>query len=140
MYVRTALRVVENMQVCLVRHARKAMHGGPDYFGEEHLLASFRAHTLAQGWDEQHAEELEEKLGCASYYREVKAPGPRGTLDAAGATPTGAAASHPQSCRLEQRGRARRGHALGLGGPAGPALAGPACPTGAACPVGRGTG
>ena len=39
LYVRTATRIVENMQLLAARHARASFEGGPDFFGEEHLIA-----------------------------------------------------------------------------------------------------
>ena len=42
-YVRTALRVVENLQLLVVQKAQESLQGGPDYFGEEHLFSRFQA-------------------------------------------------------------------------------------------------
>ena len=41
-YVRTAPRVVENLQLLATRFARRALSGGPDYFGEEDTLIRLR--------------------------------------------------------------------------------------------------
>ena len=49
-YVRTACRVVENIQVLAARFARKSLARGPDYFGEEHVLAHFTNYVLTHGW------------------------------------------------------------------------------------------
>ena len=46
-YVRTALRVVENVQVAVAHRAREAAGGGPDFLGEELLLDNFQAHLEA---------------------------------------------------------------------------------------------
>lgn len=54
-YVRTALRVVENIQLLTAKKAREAFAGGPDYFGEEHLLSRFRAYLAEHNWDSDEA-------------------------------------------------------------------------------------
>ena len=41
-YVRTALRVAENLQRQAAKKAREAFAGGADCFGEEHLLLKLR--------------------------------------------------------------------------------------------------
>ena len=51
-YVRTACRVVENLQRLACTHARKSFKGGPDYFGEEHVLLDLKKFLLAKGMDE----------------------------------------------------------------------------------------
>ena len=45
-YVRTALRVVENLQCLAARHAQAAALGGPDFYGEEHILRDLAAHLV----------------------------------------------------------------------------------------------
>ena len=48
-YVRTSLRVTENLQKLAAAHARDSFSGGADHFGEEHLLGQLRAHLQSQG-------------------------------------------------------------------------------------------
>ena len=45
-YVRTAVRVVENLQLLAARHARASALGGPNFYGEEHILRDLRRHLL----------------------------------------------------------------------------------------------
>lgn len=52
-YVRTAARVVENLQLLTARHARASARGGPDFYGEEHILQELRRHLLAAGESEE---------------------------------------------------------------------------------------
>jgi hypothetical protein len=66
-YVRTSLRVCENLQVLAAKHARRALHGGPDYFGEEHLGAQLTAFLTERGLSQEDAEEQAEKLRVANY-------------------------------------------------------------------------
>ena len=73
-YVRTAMRVVENVQLHVARFARKALAGGPDYFGEEYLLATFRKQLEEKGWSSEGAQNLEERLRTATYTKEVRPP------------------------------------------------------------------
>ena len=61
-YVRTALRVVENVQILVAQHARDSLNGGPDYFGEEHLLAKCRSFLVARGWTQPDAATLAASL------------------------------------------------------------------------------
>ena len=64
-YVRTAVRVVENLQVLAGRHARAAFQGGPDYSGEEHILEQLRDHLLAKGVPDCVAEDQLARLRVA---------------------------------------------------------------------------
>ena len=61
-YVRTACRVVENLQRLATRFAREALEGGPDYFGEEHVLLDLRLHLLEAGLDASRVDETIRKL------------------------------------------------------------------------------
>ena len=74
MYVRTAMRVVENVQLHVPRYGQKPLSGGPDYFGEEYLLATFREQLQEKGWEEAQARSLEEKLRAATYSKKVRPP------------------------------------------------------------------
>ena len=53
--MRTAVRVVENLQLLAARHAQASLEAGPDFYGEEHVLADFRRHLLAAGEDAEGA-------------------------------------------------------------------------------------
>ena len=64
-YVRTALRVVESLQCQAAAAARKVWAGGPDLFGEEHLLAELHAFLLEKGADQEEAKEWCSKLVVA---------------------------------------------------------------------------
>ena len=65
-YVRTALRVVENLQRLAATKAREAYAGGPDFFGEEHLFLRFREFLGEQGWEPDAAMLLAEDLKFAT--------------------------------------------------------------------------
>ena len=47
-YVRTAVRVVENLQLLAARHAQASAVGGPDFYGEEHILRDLAAHLARE--------------------------------------------------------------------------------------------
>jgi hypothetical protein len=70
-YVRTALRVVENVQLLAAHHARLAWKGGPDFFGEEHLLKKFAGFLQENGWKKEEADAVARGLGSADYARPV---------------------------------------------------------------------
>ena len=55
-YVRTAVRVVENLQLLAARHAQASAEGGPDFYGEEHILRDFRRYLREAGEDEARIE------------------------------------------------------------------------------------
>ena len=98
MHVRIALRVVKNVHLLLLRHARWALHSGPDFFGEEHLLATFRTHLENKGWSKKDAKKLEKGMVCANCALEVSVPalGAHWALEEPNAgvsTPTGPADS-----------------------------------------------
>jgi hypothetical protein len=57
-YVRTAIRVVENIQLLTTRYARRSRAGGPDFFGEEHVLAAFTKHVLKLGHSDAEAQQI----------------------------------------------------------------------------------
>ena len=44
LYVRTSLRVTENLQKLAAAHAKDSFSGGADHFGEEHLLDQLRTY------------------------------------------------------------------------------------------------
>ena len=48
-YVRTAVRVVERLQIAAAVAAARLMGGGQDAFGEEHVLEDMREHALRKG-------------------------------------------------------------------------------------------
>ena len=66
-YVRTALRVVENVQLLAASRAQQSLRAGPDFFGEEELLTRMRKYLAGRGWSVTDAEALEEKLRVADY-------------------------------------------------------------------------
>ena len=66
-YVRTAARVQENVQILAARHGRLAFKGGPDFFGEEHLLENLRQHLLAKGVDAAEAQAQLDRLKCSDF-------------------------------------------------------------------------
>ena len=61
-YVRTATRVCENLQNLAARYGRRSLAGGPDYYGEEHLLAQLRAHLVETGISKDDAQVQVSKL------------------------------------------------------------------------------
>ena len=66
-YVRTALRICENLQIVAARHARAVAAGGPDYFGEEHLTAQLLAFLRRKGVSERDCEVQTDLLKMADY-------------------------------------------------------------------------
>ena len=66
-YVRTALRVTENLQAAAAVHARRAFNGGPDFFGEEEILKGFEAHLVCHGLAPGEAAKAAEGLKSADY-------------------------------------------------------------------------
>ena len=66
-YVRTALRVCENLQKAAITHARRAFNHGPDFFGEEQVLSDYRVFLLELGLSEAEAELAEQKLTAADF-------------------------------------------------------------------------
>ena len=66
-YVRTALRITENLQKCAAKHAKEAFQGGPDYFGEEEVLQGFTAHLQSGNSTAQAAKAATERLRRANY-------------------------------------------------------------------------
>ena len=61
-YVRTAVRICENLQNLAARYGRRSLASGPDYYGEEHLLAQLRVHLVATGTSEEDARAQVAKL------------------------------------------------------------------------------
>ena len=64
-YVRTALRVVENLQLQAVRFARESWKSGPDFFGEEHTLELLKGMLLSRGWSPENADDQVARLTSA---------------------------------------------------------------------------
>ena len=80
-YVRTALRICEILQTVAAKHARAMASGGPDYFGEEHLLAQLKAFLVTKGIGEAEAKLQTQLLHCADY---EKWPTPIATISQEG--------------------------------------------------------
>ena len=81
LYVRTAVRITENLQRLAAAHARASLQGGPDFFGEEHLFDGLRAHLLAQ---QVAAVEIEAQIRRLKVANFELAPTPLGSVDVAG--------------------------------------------------------
>ena len=64
-YIRTACRIVENLQRLAARFARRSIAGGPDFYGEEHILILFGRHLEKQGLTREEAEGVCAKLMLA---------------------------------------------------------------------------
>ena len=60
-YVRTALRVVENVQLLTASRAQESLANRPDFFGEEELLTRMRKFLVTRGWCLADAEALEKR-------------------------------------------------------------------------------
>ena len=61
-YVRTALRVVENVQLLTASRPQQSLGAGPEFFGQEELLTRVRKYLMSRGWSAFDAESLEDKL------------------------------------------------------------------------------
>ena len=72
--MRTALRVVENLQRLAADKAREAYAGGPDYFGEEHLFRRLQTFLQGRGWETDRALLLTEELRTCNYSLQVGGP------------------------------------------------------------------
>ena len=81
-YVRTALRVTENLQRLAAAHARKQISGGPDFLGEEHLLHQLGAFLRKQGVSDEDASSQIETLRRGNW---ALAPDPVATISESGA-------------------------------------------------------
>ena len=89
-YVRTAVRIVENLQLLGARLAQACWEGGADTFGEEEVLASLDDHLREKGLDEDSRAEQLRRLTCADTSaaggRQLQErdpwPGSRGSLPA----------------------------------------------------------
>ena len=55
----------------MVQKARESFHGGPDYFGEEHLFSRFQAWLESENWEKGEAAALAASLGMANYKKAV---------------------------------------------------------------------
>ena len=75
------MRVVENMQLLSARHARASFEGGPDFFGEEHLLLQLETFLTGRVPAARLAAQLA-RLKVADY---ALLPTPLGRLDKSGA-------------------------------------------------------
>ena len=73
-YVRTALRVVENLQRLAAEKAREAYAGGPDHFGEEHLFRRMQSSLQGRGWEADRALLLADELRTCDYSLQVGGP------------------------------------------------------------------
>ena len=114
-YVRTALRVTENLQVAAATHARLAFNGGPDFFGEEEILKAFERHLLDHGLAGEDAKEAAERLRTADYrkdptvalnpqraVRAIPAPAGKNPDEVAFMTDPGVEAEHEAELRKAQ--------------------------------------
>ena len=72
-YVRTATRVIENLQVAAALHAQSTLDYGPDFFGEEHSLEELRTWLSAKGVHPELAEDQIQALTSANNTLEVEA-------------------------------------------------------------------
>jgi hypothetical protein len=66
-YVRTALRICENLQVTAVRYARASLEGGPDFFGEEEVLANYQSHLAGLGLEDEEVSAAAAKLQAPDF-------------------------------------------------------------------------
>ena len=66
-YVRTALRVCENLQRLAATHAKAQLHRGPDFFGEEHLLRELALFLKKAGVDADEVAAQVTRLTVADY-------------------------------------------------------------------------
>ena len=80
-YVRTAVRVVENLQRYAADHGRVSLAGGADFFGEEHLLEQLRDFLSAGGMSWEEAQAQMDRLKVADYEADNH---PRGGISTAG--------------------------------------------------------
>ena len=72
-YVRTAARVIENLQTAAAVHAQESYNYGPDFFGEEHSLEELLTWLRCKGTSEILVTDQIEALSCADYSLEVEA-------------------------------------------------------------------
>ena len=72
-YVRTAIRVVENLQMLAARHAQASAVGGPDFFGEEHILRDLSTHLLREQVPENLASWMLKVLTLPDFSKRVAA-------------------------------------------------------------------
>ena len=61
-YIRTACRVVENLQRLAAEYGRRALDQGPDFFGEEEVLIQLRAFLRDNGVEDLYADSLVKNL------------------------------------------------------------------------------
>ena len=66
-YIRTACRVVEKLQQLVIQKAQLYLEGGPDYFGEEHVLKDYEQHLLAACLGEEDATSAKERLTVCNF-------------------------------------------------------------------------
>ena len=65
-YVRTAARICENLQKMAAVHARAQARGGPDYFGEEHLLSQLKVFLECLGVEDAEVSAQIDRLTVAN--------------------------------------------------------------------------
>ena len=87
-YVRTAVRVVENLQLLAVRHARCSASFGPDYYGEEHILRNFLDFCMKAG------EPQESKAPCQLSAAATSPARGHGSAEDGGSSPPGRPSGH----------------------------------------------
>ena len=75
-YVRTACRVVENLQEISARHAQASLDFGPDFFGEEGLLRDLAAHLRQKGVSSTQLNEQIRKLSLCDFEKDPIPLGP----------------------------------------------------------------
>ena len=73
-YVRTAVRVVERLQIGAALAAATLLGGGHDAFGEEHVLEDMREHALAKGDSPDEIQATLTALTCADTSRYCDSP------------------------------------------------------------------
>ena len=66
-YVRTALRVCENLQRAVTTFAQDALAAGPDYFGEEQVLADYASFLARAGLADSEVDAATARLKSCNY-------------------------------------------------------------------------
>ena len=75
-YVRTACRVVENLQKISARHAQASLCQGPDFFGEEGLLRDLATHLRLKGVAQDRLNDQVRRLSLCDFQLDVTPLGP----------------------------------------------------------------
>ena len=101
-YVRTAVRVVENLQLLAARHARASAAGGPDFYGEEHILHELRRFLSEAGLEKERVDDQVSALTAQDVddASQLQQPLPRIHFPSAAASRTVAAPSSRMASRL----------------------------------------